>query len=367
LSFGHTSAVQHVSASGPGPWCENAWWADQIDRAITTADPVLANLRITVAHYQLSRALRATLAPAPGANFHTWATWGSKKAGTTIRQADVPHIHTLALLTGGMLGLLGSAATATRRPDVLLRAATVGTLLASWGCQALTQHLLDHASRLILGGNITVLDEIGRQTARFVSTFRGHPLPEPQRLADFLGPLRSGPTAVGGQGLLKHAFTHYYQARHAPDRRTQCEQMLLANLYAILHEHIRLQPYIAGAMPRVARRLITQHLLTFCVGRHQMSAGQDVVPWVGGYGPELHPEVASAELRRFLVGLGGRDGRRDSVQGSRAANWADIRERMKFICALFRTGHGDPGLFSAPYTAAQRLDIAAGRIPSGAL
>jgi hypothetical protein len=243
----------------------------------------------------------------------------------------------------------------------------VGVLLGSWSLGALTQQLLDNASRQILGGNRTVLDEIGRQTARFVCTFHGHPAPEPQRLAAFLGALRPGPTAAGGQGLLQHAFRHYYQARYAPDRPTQHEQLLLANLYAILHEHVRLQPYIAGAMPRPARRLITRHLLRFCVGRRTLSVSTDVVPLAGGAGAAPLQAVANAELRGFLAGPGGWTRPLASVAGSQAANWADLAERMKFICALFRTGQDDPGLFRAPYSAPQRRAIAAGRIPGGAL
>src|SRR5690349_21671481 len=88
-----------------------AWWTDQIDEAITTPDPGLANLRVTVVHYRLSLALRSVLGPDSGANFHTWATWGSKKAGTTIRQEDVPHLRLLAGLAGGGLGLLGLVAS----------------------------------------------------------------------------------------------------------------------------------------------------------------------------------------------------------------------------------------------------------------
>ena len=346
----------------PEHWFDHAWWEGQIDQAISTPDPALANLRITVAHYQLSLALRATIGPGGGANFHTWATWGSKKAGTTIRQEDVPYLPTLARWAGGGLGLLGGAAMAPRGRDAARFAAPLGLLLGGWGAEALTRQRLAQAGRLILRGNIIVIDDIGRQTARFVSTFHGHPAPDAPRLAGFLGALRPGPTAAGGQDLLRYAFTHYDQSRHTCDPAAAREHLLLGNLYAILHEHVRLQPYIAGAMPRPARRLITRRLLHFVVGRHTMSAAQDVTPWAGPL-----PPVENAELRAFLVGPGGWDRTLDGVRGSGAANWADIRDRMNFICALFRAGHDDPDLFTAPYTAAQCADIAAGCIPGGAL
>src|SRR5689334_17796889 len=149
-------AVLESPAVALPPGRNLAWWMDQIDEAITTPDPVLANLRITVVHYRLSLALRSVLGPDSGANFHTWATWGSRKAGTTIRQEDVPHLRLLAGLAGGGLGLLGLAVVGQGR------AAGVPALLGGWGLQALTRQGLDQASRQILGGNITVLDDIGR-------------------------------------------------------------------------------------------------------------------------------------------------------------------------------------------------------------
>jgi hypothetical protein len=351
----------------PEHWFDHAWWEGQIDQAISTPDPALANLRITVAHYQLSLALRATIGPGGGANFHTWATWGSKKAGTTIRQEDVPYLPTLARWVGGGLGLVGGAAMGLRGRDGARFAAPLGLLLGGLGVEALTRQCLDHAGRLILRGNIIVIDEIGRQTARFVSTFHGHAAPDASRLADFLSALRAGGTSAGGQDLLRLAFTHYYRSRITCDREAAREHLLLGNLYAILHEHVRLQPYIAGAMPGPARRLITRRLLHFVVGRRTMSAAEDVLPWTGAGRAGPLPPVENAELRAFLAGPGGWDRTLDGVRGSRAANWAAIRDRMNFICALFRAGHDDPDLFTAPYTAAQRAEIAAGRIPGGAL
>jgi hypothetical protein len=362
--FAFSGSEELILSTGyPPQWFDHAWWDDEIDRAIATPDPALANLRITVAHYQLSLALRATLAPAAGANFHTWATWGSKKAGTTIRQEDVPYLPALARWAGAGMGLLGLAALGPRARA----AAPFAALLGSWGAAALTRRELAQASRMILRGNIIVLDEIGRQTARFVGTFHGQPAPNADRLAGFLAALRPGRTEAGGQDPLVRAFTHYYRSRHAVEHAAAREHLLLGNLYAILHEHIRLQPYIAGAMPRPARRLITRRLLRFSVGGRTMSAAQDVIAWAGVAGAGPLPLPANAELRGFLTGPGGWDRTLDGVRGSRAANWADIRDRMNFICALFRTGNDDPDLFTAPYSAAQCATIAAGRIPGGAL
>ncbi len=348
-------------------WFDNSWWDERIGRAISTADPVLANLRITVAHYQLSLAMREVLGYKTGSNFHTWATWGSKKAGATIRQEDVPHVRALALLTGGGLGLLGTAEVRHRLARARLLSSVTGAIVGGWGMRMLTQQLLDHASRMILSGNFTVLDDIGRQTARFVSVFHGHLDPDPRCLEDFLGQLRPGPTTAGGQDLLAKAFTHYYQAWHAKDLNDKHEQMLLANLYTILHEHIRLQPYIASAMPLLSRRLITHRLLSFHAGMRKMSVGRDIEPLEDPGCPCTLRHIENVELLGFLGGPGGWDRTPDSVLGSHANNWADIHDRMNFICDLFRAHHFDPGLFTAPYTDAQCADIESGRVPGGEL
>lgn len=89
--------------------------------------------------------------------------------------------------------------------------------------------------------------------------------------------------------------------------------------------------------------------------------GRDVVPPEGAVRPHL---AESAELQGFLDHW---DRAQGGVLGSRAHNWADIRDRMAFICALFRTGHCDQGLFTAPYTVPQLAMIAAGSLPHGAL
>lgn len=339
---------------------DNAAWQARIDRDLATPDPVLSNLRITTTHYQLSLALREVLGPRSGANFHTWATWGSKKAGQTIRQEEAPHIRMLAAVIGGAFGLLITA-TALHAHESSLWLACAGAVIGGAIVRALAGWCHDQASRMVLGGNVTVLDDIGRQTARFVTTFRGHPDPDPQRLAEFLKDVRPGASERGGQDLLRKAFTHYYLARHAANRQIVEEEMLLANLYAILHEHIRLQPYIAGAMPRPARRWITRSLLTFSLGSRTMSVGRDVVPLSEG---DRLKECRNSELRQFLETW---DRARGGVAGSRAHDWSDIRDRMAFICPLFRTSHNDPGLYSAPYSGFQQAGIESGRVPSGAL
>ncbi|MGB3354320.1 MAG: hypothetical protein WBB00_16280, partial [Mycobacterium sp.] len=71
-------------------WHDTTWWESRINTAVGIPQPILCNLRITVTHHELSTALRAITGTDSGANFHTWAVWGSKKAGKTIRREDIP-------------------------------------------------------------------------------------------------------------------------------------------------------------------------------------------------------------------------------------------------------------------------------------
>lgn len=60
------------------------YWRQQISEAVETPDPALSNRMITLVHYRLSQVLQSVTGPDSGANFHTWAVWGSRKAGVTI-------------------------------------------------------------------------------------------------------------------------------------------------------------------------------------------------------------------------------------------------------------------------------------------
>ena len=101
---------------------------------------------------------------------------------------------------------------------------------------------------------------------------------------------------------MERAFTNYYCARYEPDLDAKHEHMLMANYAAILHEHIRLQPYISGAMPGPIRRLVTAHLLEFELGAYQHAVDEDVEPWQGASFPASLAELENQDLVSFLSG-----------------------------------------------------------------
>jgi hypothetical protein len=303
---------------------------EQIQAACATADPRLCNLRVTIGHYDLSLALRDALGADTGANFHTWAVWGSKKAGTTIRHDDFSGVR-----------------------GVLLR--------------TVARPALNRASREILAGNITVLDDIGQVTERFVREFPPGAGRDDGRLEGFLAQLRPGPPSVEGQDLLARAFRHYWLARHESDPNTKHEHVLLANLQAILHEHVRLEPHIAGSIPRPLRAMVTARVLDFRAGAEELQVGQDLTPASIEDAPESLRHITNADLSHFLTGPVGWDRTPDDLAGSGARDWTDIRDRMNYIVDLFRSRHFDSSLFDSPYDEGQREAIEAGRLPPGPL
>ena len=153
--------------------------------------------------------------------------------------------------------------------------------------------LADRAARSIFSGNATVLDDIGRQSARFLSAAASDGAFEA-----FEAQLRPGPPESGGQDLLRAAYRHYREAAGAADPDHRDELMLYANLLAILHEHHRLEPYIDASLPKPVRRLVTARLLGFSIGHESMRVSENVAPDRGAAFPGRLPRSRTATSRR---------------------------------------------------------------------
>jgi hypothetical protein len=347
-----------------------AAWQRAIREAVDDPDPVLGNLKITRCHYLLSRALGDVLGPDAGANFHSWAVWGSRKAGVTIRQEDLDQARRDGTVAGGVAGTVVGLA--------------LGWLLLAWvgwpvapalavfggACGALTGRAIIARSRrvsarLILEGNRTVLADIGTLTARFVARCHDQSNPDPGALAEFLAGVRPGPAAAGGQDLLRRAFALYFAARFAPDAAARQEATYLANCLAVYHEHVRLEPYIRGSMPWIVRRCVTKRLLQFDIGPARLAVAHDVPPLAGLAVPASLAALTNRDAVAFLaatVGCAPGDG-----TGVGARDWTKIRERMRYVFQLFRLRHLDPGVLGPPYGPDGLAAIAAGARPAGRL
>lgn len=312
-------------------------WNALITAAVTDPDAARSNRKITSLHYRLSLALCAVTGSAAGANFHTWAVWGSNKAGESIRREGLARAKRDAALAGGGIGF------------------ALGFLLAGWfgGFAAavalaavgvlFVRHGEKRAARLILAGNRLVIDEIGRVTARFVATFRGDRKPDEAKLQRFLATIDTDPRVVpSGRLLLRQAFAHYYLARFAATRPARQEAACLANCLAVYHEHLRLQPYIAGALPWGLRRYATARFMQFRIGRLSLNVTANLANAANE--PALGVDPVAWNLLFGPNGVAQRP-------GTAARDWSDLNQRMDFVTALFRTFHNDAEVFANPEAA----------------
>ena len=340
----------------PNEYFDRSYWDREIKESIETADPALSNRKITLVHYKLSQVLNAVTGENSGANFHTWAVWGSRKAGVTIRQEDLAEALRNATVVSGIVGtLVGLIASSlaiwfwlTSWPWVIVAPAALlgmfcGALTGRW----IATHSRSEASRLILEGNRIVLEDIGKQTARFVEMFHDKPAPDPNALELFLSELRQGETSAGGQDLLRQAFTNYYTARYADSIKQKHEAAYFANCLAVLHEHIRLEPYIKRSMPYIIRKCATKRMMQFDIGKVKLRVSEEVPAIDGVPFPESLHEISNDELSKFLHGEQGWGG---SLVTAPARDWTRIRERMRYIVQLFRVMHLDDSVFSKPYS-----------------
>jgi hypothetical protein len=306
-------------------------WIGAIRDACSEPDPTRSNQLITRVHYRLSEALAAALGREGGPNFHSWAVWGSKKAGFTIRQEDLDSAIRNATVTAGVVGSAVGAATGVRAgrwlgwaPDYYAGAlgAAIGTLSGGWAGRQLAIWSRGKAAKLVLQGNRIVLEDIGTQSARFLELLENSATSE-GRTAFFAG-LRPGPTERQGQDRLATAFRSYLAAFDSDDLDVKRAAMIGGNCGIVYHEHIRLEPYIRGAMPFIVRRCVTQRLMTYEIGETILTVGDDL------------PGVSTPTA---------------------AKNWVRIEERMRYVFALFRKFHGAPQVFSTPYSDVQAAKI----------
>lgn len=322
--------------------------AARLAGALVEPDAARSNREITALHHDLGRALGAVLGGECGANFHSWAVWGSRKAGVTIRQEDLERALLDATVVAGSVGALVGAggASALGWPALgILGGLLLGLGCGAWAGRALARWSRRRASQLILHGNRTVLEDIGSQTIAYLRAIHAG---APDAMAAFRASFRPGRTEEGGQDLLAEAFERYESARTERDPARRCEDTYFANCLAVLHEHIRLDPLIRSSMPFIVRKCVTQRLMTYDVGRSVYSVREDA-PAFGAtpFPPEL-TELRDPRVQSFLFGERGFGLHLDSLQGTRARDWTRLEERMRYVFQLFRAKHTDPEVCSLP-------------------
>jgi hypothetical protein len=178
------------------------------------------------------------------------------------------------------------------------------------------------AAKLMLQGNQIVIQDIGGQSARFLELLENGAT-SAGREAFFAG-LRAGPTERHGQDRLATAFRRYLAAYDLNDLDAKRAAMIAGNCEIVYHEHIRLEPYIRGAMPFIVRRSVTRWFMTYTIGERVLAVCEDV--------PGIPTRTA-------------------------ARNWAKFEERMRYVFALFRKLHTAPEVFATPYSDMELVQI----------
>lgn len=371
-------------------------------------DPVVRNLRITQCYHELATAMSVLIGP--GANWCTVATWASKQAGQTIRKEDLARA--LADLVAGSPAAAQAAGELRSRGAQLPGGETrslAGAIAALW--EAISPAAaFQRTSDAVALGNRKVFEEIGYEFARFLTSVTAGRADEAM-LVEFCKGLRAG-EPPGGQGWLRQAFTHYYQALVRPGAQIRAELLLLANLEIGFHEQTRLQPQIAAALDapiydpaelrrrllaelfpdptsrvrlallrlfgragallrardrladelqRLGRLVITEHLMTLWLpGGRMLRLGQDLrAAFPQPLAHLTHPSLL-ALLRQV-------DPTPDSLHETGAQDWGRLPDRMHFIADLFRAYHLDETLFDPPFTADQVAAMRIGHLPTGRL
>jgi hypothetical protein len=359
--------------------------------------PVLRNLLITDTYHGLTMAM-VELLPGGDLPWPVFATWASKQAGTFIRQEEIPPSASMIL----------DRLEPNRRHMV--------------------GQILDGITRYIVGGNLSVFEELGLAFAAFVETFAQPSARTEANLLTLLDNFSEGESMpdevtitsagtlerkrVGGQSLLRSSLRHYFEAMHEPDADARAELLLLANVECGLHEQIRLQPYIAGALEapvdallrlsrveahpladsiaELAVHVSTELLMVLTLPHEVLDLGSDLEAPPGGtlWPTELtdlrHPtllaladRVGAYKKRERDLDFGDRvegwfnalmsklELARPEAQGTGAKSWAQLDDRMRFIFAFFRSRQRDAALLAPPFSPEPRAEIHAGRIPTG--
>lgn len=278
-----------------------------------------ANQVISELHRQLSLALRSLLGNKAGANFHTWARWGSMSAGQNMK----------------MLKSLGQAL----KPDSHLCAFLPETqplcLSKKWSSAYFNSKL-----KAMLEGNLLVMKVVGTISGEFYSRFKKTLRPSLNQKQEFITWIRSRLKGIDldHEGFIK-AYDYYWQALYEEDLELKAQYALLANLLITEFEQALLQPLIQKVLP-IFNRLWPLH---FKVADEIFYAHEDVPLFSSTQGP--YPLLLNELKLKPLQDFYQKWDRSFFTFGSGASDWSDYPTRLNYFCSLFRTRHFKPDLF----------------------
>ena len=373
---------------------------DSINEIISLdADPILRNFKITQCYYDLSQSIAQRIGY-ENVNWCTFATWASKTAGHFIRleNVNVQLHHSLHLSNNYQNWLL----IIKEKFNELKIEQEFGHL--SVHTEALNSISLISAD--IAAGNLKVFSELGPVFSTMVDAFDKSLQGDHEAVQILLNSLQPGTTIEGGQDLLSNAIRDYHTALHESDLNKKAELILMANSQIGLHEQIRLQPYIAGALEaplphsfsttihRQVKEIApvhthnnlndifyhvftpighiihdawlnmsTHYLMTIMFPDEVLHLGHDLPNPAGApLFPDQLLKFRDDRLFRLFVQY---EAHLNTTLHSHSKNWAKLEDRMHYILNLFRSRQQHRPLYEPPFDETQIDDIRQNKIPTG--
>jgi len=347
---------------------------EECTEAVGTIDPVMLNLKITQLYHRIALDLTVLLG-AQDVNWFGFACRASKTAGSAIRGEDVPVLRPFARVIARLL------------PAALI------ARMQRWRIVRHADRALEAVSARIAEGNRLIFSEIGPIFVRLVGLCADHHVYDAARVEALVGTLTPGKAEDGGQDLLRAAVRAYYEAAYEPHPKRRAELILLGSLKIGLHEQIRVDPLIDEALDRPmtelvaavapwlsrcptswrveerarhvvcrrARRLVTARLMRIRLPYGDLRLGDDL--------PELPARRRFPDLLASLEipELAAMFDRFDRGLPSRAIDWSDLDDRMRYIVNFFRSRQKSLEIFEPPFLFDQQSAILEGKVPEGPL
>jgi len=319
----------------------------QVDEIVAIEDPVLRNLRITVAYGRIAEDFVARVDDRnlPWAAFGAWASEG---VGGAIRHHQTDKTRVLRVLR---------CLLPHRYPTI---AANAAEAFARGN-----REVFGHIGRAFAGFHEAVDDPAPGAMARFLAALPGEPVtPEVPLDVTFKPPVD-----------LATGFELYDQARVTPDDRRRAQLIAAANLCLACVEQARLQEPIETAFSsalggwwarrRFARwlvaRLFTETALKMRLGDEEVRPRSPLPDHDGRRWPADLVDLDAGLFERFAAIL-------PAVGTSRAPDskdWTSLRDRLGYTGALMRSRQqADELIGRCPFEPDVVTDIDAGIVPA---